>query len=802
MKTRLILAALVVAIAAIAIAVLRVVNPPPPVTPIVAESMSAVAPAPAVSMAASESPVAAPSPVETASAASAPAGETASPAATVQPTATPTATPTPNLLTAHSGAFVRRWTPGGFENSPQLLPQEQGSIALSPSFARPIEVLYELPSVAHLERVGVMLRGAGRQAAHVDISVGTDLRGLRRVGTAPVSLPADSDVERFVDIGSDARFVQITIARAVNTKVSVVRVSAAGTAGPPQRGSLSGTWVSGEGAGDLPFGNVRGAIPDRLPAGARFDPRIAIQDDDRLSLFECQYRNDAWQGVVRDNVADSSVATSTPERVQLAGDGNVLVGYAAGRFVLALRAKSAAVCTSTVAGRGRPVLALVRVLGEDAPELDPAVFPGYRIEQQLAPLFSAVQLQRANFAVLDSDCNAFSDISARRQQMLMQWVAAGHKLIVRDSDLCSKSDYSFVPFRFTTNATGAMGARGKVLAIADPSTLGSGPSDPDHVLDVAAYLASQAQQIGDADVMKTDDPHWCGHLFTTNALNANGWVHAYARYGRGLIIYDGFDRDDLKAKVPAAMRLTQLEYAQPAQAELPCNARVASALVLYPSTDKALPAGRPVVIRVPMHVALSTKQTAAKDISLSIAGDPRYRASLSPSRVTLGGGNGLPLEATVSLPSGWSGSHAYTVAATGEFGLSAQATIRIDGSVALAKAFESQRRIRIYGIHFDVASARIQPASETTIAQIAQVLDVHRDWKMRVEGHTDSDGGAAYNQGLSVKRAESVVDDLVTRYHIARARLTSAGFGLTKPVASNGTEAGKALNRRVELVRS
>jgi outer membrane protein OmpA-like peptidoglycan-associated protein len=155
----------------------------------------------------------------------------------------------------------------------------------------------------------------------------------------------------------------------------------------------------------------------------------------------------------------------------------------------------------------------------------------------------------------------------------------------------------------------------------------------------------------------------------------------------------------------------------------------------------------------------------------------------------------------IELAKGWSGAHAFTVTATGRPGLSAQAAIRIDGSVGLLQAFESSRRVRIYGIHFDVDSAKIQPLSEVTIAQIAQVLGAHPGWKMRVEGHTDSDGGAPYNKTLSVRRAEAVVADLVTRYHVARARLTSAGFGLTHPVASNATEAGKALNRRVELVR-
>ena len=70
---------------------------------------------------------------------------------------------------------------------------------------------------------------------------------------------------------------------------------------------------------------------------------------------------------------------------------------------------------------------------------------------------------------------------------------------------------------------------------------------------------------------------------------------------------------------------------------------------------------------------------------------------------------------------------------------------------------------------------------------------------MRVEGNTDSDGGVAYNLALSRRRASAVVHDLVARYGIAVRRLQAAGYGLSRPVASNSTEAGKALNPRVEL---
>jgi outer membrane protein OmpA-like peptidoglycan-associated protein len=71
---------------------------------------------------------------------------------------------------------------------------------------------------------------------------------------------------------------------------------------------------------------------------------------------------------------------------------------------------------------------------------------------------------------------------------------------------------------------------------------------------------------------------------------------------------------------------------------------------------------------------------------------------------------------------------------------------------------------------------------------------------MRVEGHTDSDGDAASNLTLSIARAKSVVADL-GKHGIETSRLVAAGYGSTRPVASNATVAGKALNRRVELVR-
>jgi outer membrane protein OmpA-like peptidoglycan-associated protein len=92
------------------------------------------------------------------------------------------------------------------------------------------------------------------------------------------------------------------------------------------------------------------------------------------------------------------------------------------------------------------------------------------------------------------------------------------------------------------------------------------------------------------------------------------------------------------------------------------------------------------------------------------------------------------------------------------------------------------------------------PSAQAKLSEVAQAL-TQQDSQSRitVEGHTDSQGGASFNQDLSQRRAQSVRDYLVTR-GMAPDRITSQGFGLTRPIADNGTAEGRADNRRVEIV--
>jgi len=118
----------------------------------------------------------------------------------------------------------------------------------------------------------------------------------------------------------------------------------------------------------------------------------------------------------------------------------------------------------------------------------------------------------------------------------------------------------------------------------------------------------------------------------------------------------------------------------------------------------------------------------------------------------------------------------------------------------LEKDLEEAGRTAVYGINFDFNSDKIKDESKPTVDKIVALLKKNMDWKMRVEGHTDNIGGESFNQTLSEKRGAAVKNHLASA-GIDGGRLSSTGFGLSKPVATNETEAGRAQNRRVELVK-
>ena len=118
---------------------------------------------------------------------------------------------------------------------------------------------------------------------------------------------------------------------------------------------------------------------------------------------------------------------------------------------------------------------------------------------------------------------------------------------------------------------------------------------------------------------------------------------------------------------------------------------------------------------------------------------------------------------------------------------------------AMKQALDADGRVALQ-VNFDVDKATLRPDAQPLVEQIAKLLENDPGLRLSIEGHTDNTGDAAHNQELSTARARSVFGALIG-LGVDPARLQSKGFGQDKPVADNGTEAGRAKNRRVELVK-
>ncbi|OYX83703.1 MAG: cell envelope biogenesis protein OmpA, partial [Flavobacteriales bacterium 32-34-25] len=100
---------------------------------------------------------------------------------------------------------------------------------------------------------------------------------------------------------------------------------------------------------------------------------------------------------------------------------------------------------------------------------------------------------------------------------------------------------------------------------------------------------------------------------------------------------------------------------------------------------------------------------------------------------------------------------------------------------------------------FDSSKATIRPESNDKLEEIVKVMDEYNNANFKLEGHTDSTGNVAKNLQLSKDRAAAVKDYLISK-GISASRLSSEGYGITKPIASNKTVEGRAQNRRVEII--
>jgi outer membrane protein OmpA-like peptidoglycan-associated protein len=105
----------------------------------------------------------------------------------------------------------------------------------------------------------------------------------------------------------------------------------------------------------------------------------------------------------------------------------------------------------------------------------------------------------------------------------------------------------------------------------------------------------------------------------------------------------------------------------------------------------------------------------------------------------------------------------------------------------------------LHDVHFAFDKSNLTPSAKDTLNVIVRYLKDHDDRNVEVQGHTDSIGSDAYNQGLSERRANAVKSYFVSQ-GVTASRISIHGFGETKPVADNGTKEGRAQNRRAVII--
>jgi len=112
----------------------------------------------------------------------------------------------------------------------------------------------------------------------------------------------------------------------------------------------------------------------------------------------------------------------------------------------------------------------------------------------------------------------------------------------------------------------------------------------------------------------------------------------------------------------------------------------------------------------------------------------------------------------------------------------------------------NQLVIRLKGIGFPVGQAVIMPDTYSLLSKVQRAIRTFDDPSVIIEGHTDSTGTHEFNKNLSLQRAESVRKYLIANQTLPTEKVTTAGYGSEKPLASNATPEGRAMNRRIDII--
>jgi hypothetical protein len=256
--------------------------------------------------------------------------------------------------------------------------------------------------------------------------------------------------------------------------------------------------------------------------------------------------------------------------------------------------------------------------------------------------------------VLEQVCDIKTSVRADVKQALVAWVANGNKLIISDADSCGSGnvpDYSFLPYHFATSNPGGRAAA-SALQILERNFLVSPDSHDPAFFDEPSWRLKKngnaSNDFGDSNTVVQYDDHWCGALFGTNAIGASGFVMAYAHYGRGVILYDGIDRDQYRNL--AYQQYVARQLLLPFRPDpLPCTLRVAPFAV---TTDVSLvhrELGAGQTVTYPLTV-IGARPDFAGTVALSVV--PPQGATIAghvdPVNVSLG--KAAPATLTITAP--------------------------------------------------------------------------------------------------------------------------------------------------------
>jgi hypothetical protein len=235
---------------------------------------------------------------------------------------------------------------------------------------------------------------------------------------------------------------------------------------------------------------------------------------------------------------------------------------------------------------------------------------------------------RIDTLVLAQVCDVKDSISKDFKQALVAWVAAGHKLIIQDSDACHESpDYSFLPYRLKTFNPGASGSRGDAGILEDTSLVSGNKLDPSFI-NIEAWKKGP-NDFGDSAIVTEWDARWCGAMWSKNRFQKNGFALAYAHYGRGLIIYDGYDYDQFTNAMYT--KLVAQEVKHPFDPDyLPCSNPLGSFAIATDNALKSQPMAANKTYTYPLSVLGNFGYTGRVTLEASISpADPAVTPKLA-----------------------------------------------------------------------------------------------------------------------------------------------------------------------------